>query len=80
MEGTWLKLKSHLGKKNWKDAHISNFQRSNKTLIHMCGAKITAQGSCVRKLFKVFQLYTSQMYSFYLLCGTLLENAANTTL
>ncbi len=24
------------------------------------------RGSCVRKLFKVFQLYTSQMYSVYL--------------
>ncbi len=31
----------------------------------MCGAEITARGSCVRKLFKVFQLYTSQMYSVY---------------
>ncbi len=42
----------------WKDAHISNFPRSKRTLKHMCGAKITARGSCVRKLFKVFQLYT----------------------
>ncbi len=24
----------------------------------MCGAKITARGSCGHKLFKVFQLYT----------------------
>ncbi len=42
----------------WKDAHISNFPRSKRTLKHMCGAKITARGSCVCKLFKVFQLYT----------------------
>ncbi len=42
----------------WKDAHISNYSQSKRTLIHMCGAKIMAQGSCVCKLFKVFQLYT----------------------
>ncbi len=55
-----VKGKSHLGKKKllaisseWKDTHISNFPRSKRTLKH-----ITARGSCARKLFKVFQLYT----------------------
>ncbi len=58
-----VKWKSHLGKKNlpisleWKDAHISNVQ-PKRTLIHMRGAKITALGSCVHKLFMVFQVYT----------------------
>ncbi len=41
-----------------KDAHISNSPRWERTLIHVCGANITARGSGVLKLFKVFQLYT----------------------
>ncbi len=60
-----VKLKSHLGKNllpissEWKGAHISNFPRSKRTLKHVWGKKkITAQGFCVHKLFKVFQLYT----------------------
>ncbi len=59
-----VKWKPHLGKKlllissEWNDAHISNFPRSKRTLKHMCGAKITARGSCVHKIFKVFQMYS----------------------
>ncbi len=66
-----VKWKSHLGKKTFANIFgverrtHSNFPRSKRTLKHMCGAKIMARGSCVRELFKVFQLYTSQMYSAY---------------
>ncbi len=63
-EGTWWNGNLTLEKKKlWKDAHISNFPRSKRTLKHMCGAKITARGSCVCKLFKVFQLFTCLKYA-----------------
>ncbi len=63
-----VKLKSHLGIKTFanifgverRTLQISHDQREHE---YMCGAKNTARGSGVHKLFKVFQLYTSQMYS-----------------
>ncbi len=51
----WKKNKLLPISSEWKDTHISNFPQSKRTLKHMCGAKIMARGSCVRKLFKVFQ-------------------------
>ncbi len=47
----------------WKDVHVSNFAGSKRSGIHMRGAKITAQGSWVHTLFKVFQLYTCLKYN-----------------
>ncbi len=32
----------------------------------MCGVKLTARGSCVRKLFKVSQMYSAYSYIQYI--------------
>ncbi len=79
MEGTWWNENFTLERKTaniFRVERRTRFKfRTIKAITHMRGAKITALGSCVHKIFKVFQLYTCLKYNQ----STLPESDARTS-